>query len=410
MRPLFTNLAVGRLAAPITSTATSFTLQPGQGAAFPSPGTGQVAILTLQSGAAYEIVHCTSRADDVFNVIRAREGTAAQAWPSGTTVELRVTAGGLNAVVDMADDAVATANAASATANTALTTANTANTTANTALTTANNALTAAGNAQTTADNALNVANAALPRSGAQPMLGRLDLAAGTNGGLAFVGDTDTGLVQSDADTLQLRTGGDVRLTIANAGIQVHAPITVPAATAAGHAVRLDQLPKVLELVQETILSSTVSFVSFTLPDEDYIYTLLGENVSLSVTPSDVNVWIFLEVAFDTVPTWQTTGYGVDTRIALAARLSDQSWSALRFYFVVDFHTIAMANARKLICSNGVSSYTLNSSLTAYPHHNRFLTPSNSSRIRAIRFRSIGDLSVSYSLSSGVFRLYRLKA
>lgn len=313
MRPLFTNLAVGRLAVPITSTATSFTLQPGQGVAFPSPGDGQVVILTLQSGAAYEIVHCTSRADDVFNVIRAREGTAAQAWPSGTTVELRVTAGGLNAVVDTANDAVTTANAASATANTALTTANTANTTANTALTTANNALAAAGNAQTTADNALNVVNAALPRSGAQPMLGRLDLVAGTNGGLAFVGDTDTGLVQSNADTLQLRTGGDVRLTLTNNGAEAHVPLTVPAATAAGHAVRLDQLASLVPSVVRQVVTATYSTNASTTST-----TFVTTGAAVTITPIQVPCRLLV---FALVPALTWTFSQTSVSIALYAEL-----------------------------------------------------------------------------------------
>lgn len=368
MRPLFTNLAVGRLAAPITSTATSFTLQPGQGAAFPSPGTGQVAILTLQSGAAYEIVHCTSRADDVFNVIRAREGTAAQAWPSGTTVELRVTAGGLNSVVDMADDAVTTASAASATASTALTTANTANTTANTALTTANSALTAAGNAQSTADNALNVANAALPRSGAQPMLGRLDLVAGTNGGLAFVGDTDTGLVQSAADTIQLRTGGDVRLTVANAGIQVHAPITVPAATAPGHAVRLDQLPAsfVRQFVTATYATNAITTSN--------VFVSTGATISITPTLIPCRLLVY---ALIPAPYWVKSfaggggGGGESAEFRFTSSLGNGVPSRISGTFYVPSQTITVGNYQAItvrdfraVSSSGTYIFTLQMRVT----------------------------------------------
>lgn len=90
MQYLFTNNAVSTLATGASLVATTLTVQTGHGARFPAPGAGQGFVATIQNGAAYEIVLCTSRAGDVLTVQRAQDGTAAQTWASGSSVDLRV--------------------------------------------------------------------------------------------------------------------------------------------------------------------------------------------------------------------------------------------------------------------------------------------------------------------------------
>lgn len=99
-KQLFANNAIGRLNAGITDVATSFVLQAGQGALFPSPTGGDWFIVTLyeigETGEQnHEIVKCTARTGDTLTVTRAQEGTTGRAFLEGTPVELRVTKGAL---------------------------------------------------------------------------------------------------------------------------------------------------------------------------------------------------------------------------------------------------------------------------------------------------------------------------
>lgn len=93
---LFANNAQSTLAAPITSAATSITLQTGGGAAFPSPTSGQQFSVTLSdaaTGSLIEIAYCTARSGDTLTVIRGREGTTAQAYNAGDIAANLFTAG-----------------------------------------------------------------------------------------------------------------------------------------------------------------------------------------------------------------------------------------------------------------------------------------------------------------------------
>lgn len=90
MHYLFSNNAVSTLATSASLVATTITVQTGHGSRFPSPGADQGFMATIQNGAAYEIVLCTSRSGDVLTVQRAQDGTAAQTWTSGSSVDLRV--------------------------------------------------------------------------------------------------------------------------------------------------------------------------------------------------------------------------------------------------------------------------------------------------------------------------------
>jgi len=95
--PLFTNNAATGLVSPITSTATTLSVNGGSGSLFPSPSGGNYFMITLISSSSgnMEIVQCTARSGDVFTIVRAQEGTTAQAFAIGDAVQLRITAGSL---------------------------------------------------------------------------------------------------------------------------------------------------------------------------------------------------------------------------------------------------------------------------------------------------------------------------
>ncbi len=100
MAQLFANNATTTLASPAASTDTSLTL--ADGSSFPSPTGGDTFLLTLASGSpesAWEIVQVTARSTNTVTVVRAQEGTTAQAWASGAKAELRLTAGTMVSLV-----------------------------------------------------------------------------------------------------------------------------------------------------------------------------------------------------------------------------------------------------------------------------------------------------------------------
>lgn len=119
MPVLTANNAKSKLASSLSSGATSLAVQSGEGAKFPIPGAGEWFPLTLvKSSGVLEIVRCTARSGDVFTVTRAQESTSATAFDAGDRVELRLTAGALNAMLDERQplDALLTAIAALTTA------------------------------------------------------------------------------------------------------------------------------------------------------------------------------------------------------------------------------------------------------------------------------------------------------
>ena len=102
----FKNNAVGYLSAAISSSDSSATLTTGGGASFPSLSAGEYfyATITATSGV-YEIVKVTSRSTDSISITRAQEGTTALAFPSGSIVELRITAQAItDAIADSSTD------------------------------------------------------------------------------------------------------------------------------------------------------------------------------------------------------------------------------------------------------------------------------------------------------------------
>ena len=95
MAALYTNNASTILASGITNSATSLTVQTGNGAKFPNPTSPDYFMCTLQgvSGTPIEIIKVTARSTDTFTIVRAQEGTTASAFNANDIVELRITAG-----------------------------------------------------------------------------------------------------------------------------------------------------------------------------------------------------------------------------------------------------------------------------------------------------------------------------
>lgn len=110
MTQLFANNASSALAGAITSAALSIPLTPGTGVRFPSPTAGQFFLATLigtdanGNENAWEIVYVTANASDMLTVQRQWENTTAEAWPAGTRIELRDTAGTLAQILAKSGD------------------------------------------------------------------------------------------------------------------------------------------------------------------------------------------------------------------------------------------------------------------------------------------------------------------
>ena len=101
------NNASTRLATPITALSTTITSESGGGDKFPITGDDVYYPMTLvASDGSLEIVRCTARSGDTFTVERAQEGTTAKDFTAGSVVELRFTAGAVEAVMDELGDTV----------------------------------------------------------------------------------------------------------------------------------------------------------------------------------------------------------------------------------------------------------------------------------------------------------------
>ncbi|HFG0668204.1 TPA: hypothetical protein ACGEPU_004600, partial [Salmonella enterica] len=97
---LAANNAQTVLAAGISSTATSLTVNTGTGTLFPSPATGtsffKLTIIDAATGTLTEIVHVTARNGDVFTIQRGQEGTVPRAWSANDIAANMMTAGTLS--------------------------------------------------------------------------------------------------------------------------------------------------------------------------------------------------------------------------------------------------------------------------------------------------------------------------
>lgn len=96
---LFKNNAASLLDGNITDSATSLEVTNLEGSKFPvSPTSPDYFMLTLEDDSGnIEIAKCTARSGDVMTIVRAQEGTMARAFTTGDKVELRLTAGTLEA-------------------------------------------------------------------------------------------------------------------------------------------------------------------------------------------------------------------------------------------------------------------------------------------------------------------------
>lgn len=95
---LFANNDTSTLAGAVSNVALTATLAPGSGALFPNPGANQQFALTFISASnplLFEVVFVTARSGDVVTIVRAQEGTSAQAWAAGDLAVGLVTAAGL---------------------------------------------------------------------------------------------------------------------------------------------------------------------------------------------------------------------------------------------------------------------------------------------------------------------------
>lgn len=99
----FANNASSTLASGITNVATACSVQSGEGALWPTLGTDEWCWTTITDGTTVEIVKVTARASDAFTIERGQQGTLAQAWSSGATVQLRLTRDTLTALQGRVD-------------------------------------------------------------------------------------------------------------------------------------------------------------------------------------------------------------------------------------------------------------------------------------------------------------------
>lgn len=91
MARLYANNAKSTLASNITNSATSLSVQTGDGAKFPNPSSPDYFWVTLDDGTNIEIVQCTARSTDTLTIVRGQDGTSGTAFNSGTKVALRWT-------------------------------------------------------------------------------------------------------------------------------------------------------------------------------------------------------------------------------------------------------------------------------------------------------------------------------
>ncbi|EOG8089804.1 phage tail protein [Enterobacter roggenkampii] len=100
---LAANNAQSVLAAGISASATSLTLNTGTGALFPAPVSGasffKLTLIDAATGQLTEIVHVTARTGDTLTIDRAQEGTLARAWSANDIVANMMTAGTLSYIM-----------------------------------------------------------------------------------------------------------------------------------------------------------------------------------------------------------------------------------------------------------------------------------------------------------------------
>lgn len=97
---LAANNAQTVLAAGISASATSMTVNSGTGVLFPAPSAGvsffKLTLIDAATGQLTEIVHVTARSGDTMTIDRGQEGTTARAWSANDIAANMMTAGTLS--------------------------------------------------------------------------------------------------------------------------------------------------------------------------------------------------------------------------------------------------------------------------------------------------------------------------
>lgn len=99
----FANNAATTLFSSVTVSDSQIVVSPGGGALFPNAGSSNYFMVTVvdKTTSTLEIMKVTKRSGDTFTVVRAQEGTTARAFPSGSPVELRLTAQSILDAIDV---------------------------------------------------------------------------------------------------------------------------------------------------------------------------------------------------------------------------------------------------------------------------------------------------------------------
>lgn len=167
MAILLANNAKSTLAVALGGIDTSLVVASGTETLFPSPTGGDYFYATLEDSTKTirEIVKCTARSGTTLTIVRAQDGSTANIFAVGSTVEMRVNKATItdtiSAATSAAAAAAASASAAASSQSNAASSATSASTSAGTATTQAGIATTQAGNASTSATAAANSATAA---------------------------------------------------------------------------------------------------------------------------------------------------------------------------------------------------------------------------------------------------------
>lgn len=99
MKIKFSNNASTTLFSAVTVGDTQIVVSPGGGSLFPELTNGNFFMITVVDAQGnLEIMSVTSRNVDIFTVNRAQENTPARAFPEGSVVELRLTAGSIGEI------------------------------------------------------------------------------------------------------------------------------------------------------------------------------------------------------------------------------------------------------------------------------------------------------------------------
>lgn len=111
MSVLYTNNAYSTLAGAINSSVTTLTVATGEGARFPAISSStDFFYVTVFNVSVSEIVKVTARSTDTLTIVRAQDGTTAQSFSSGDSVQLKVNKAMLDGIKsDMNDYATAMA-------------------------------------------------------------------------------------------------------------------------------------------------------------------------------------------------------------------------------------------------------------------------------------------------------------